>query len=411
MAGLLDIFGTGGLTELGLLGVSPEEINRYRDDAQAQALYKLAENMFAGGPTGASIAKGLAQGQQAYKEAMRGGMTDLVTQQKLAESVAARNRAAGAQKLLTGALQPKALITSTVGTEYGPDNRDIGGGWSPAGIMSQAPQAMEAKLVQPSLQELIPQFAKYGTEGFDALSKYLDVQKAGKPEYKAVGDYLYEIPMEGAPRQVAGQQKGPSSYQEFQMAATNPEYAKFLRDQEAAKAPKIAVDLKDPTAVAKAQADIVKDWRSVVKDSGAQEVADRLAAAEQAVAEGDAGNKASDGALIYAIGKIYDSSGAVQEGDKKTILGNRSIPDSVKAYAQRALNGQDLLPHERQGLLVMAKKAAKAKAANLQSQMAPYTRISKDLGGTGELLLNPLSKILNEPDDFDVPTGVTVRKR
>lgn len=396
MAGLLDIFGSSPDIYAGLLG--EEGMAQAKRQAQSDALLNLSASLMkAGAPSrtpqglGLGLVEGMQAAQKGFKESMQGALQEKLAQQKIAEAIASKQRAGAAQQLLISELQPQMVPEATTG---------------PGGVPYPVNQVRQA-----SLQELIPKFAKFGTEGFDALSKYLDVREAGKSKYQAVGDYLYEIPMEGAPRQVAGQPKGPSSYQEFQMAATNPEYAKFLRDQEAAKAPKIAVDLKDPTAVAKAQADIVKDWRSVVKDSGAQEVADRYASAVKAVEQGNAGNKASDGALIYAIGKIYDPSGAVQEGDKKTILGNRSIPDSVKAYAQRALNGQDLLPHERQGLLVMAKQAAKAKALNLQSQMAPYTSISKQLGGTGDLLLNPLSTIINEPEDSGVPTGVTVRKR
>ena len=174
-----------------------------------------------------------------------------------------------------------------------------------------------------------------------------------------------------------------------------------MKDQTLAKAPKFAVDLKDPTAVAKAQADVVKDWRGVVKDTGAMEVADRFKAAKSAVAQGNAGNKAADGALIYAIGKIYDPSGAVQEGDKATILGNRSIPDSIKAYAQKAFSGQDLLPSERNGLLAVASQIVQSKAQNLEAQKSPYTSISKQLGGSGDLLLNPLADALKA----EVPAG------
>ena len=76
MAGLLDIFGTGGSSTMGLLGMSPEDITRSRDDAQAQALYALAGRLFQGGNTGQSIAQGLQQGQQAYKGTMQAGLQE-----------------------------------------------------------------------------------------------------------------------------------------------------------------------------------------------------------------------------------------------------------------------------------------------------------------------------------------------
>ena len=77
MAGLLDIFGTGGADTMGLLGMSTEDIARNRDDAQAQALYALAGRLFQGGNTGQSIAEGLQLGQKAYK----GGMQDTLQSQ------------------------------------------------------------------------------------------------------------------------------------------------------------------------------------------------------------------------------------------------------------------------------------------------------------------------------------------
>jgi hypothetical protein len=77
MAGLLDIFGTGGADTMGLLGMSQADIARNRDDAQAQALYALAGRLFQGGNTGQSIAEGLQLGQKAYK----GGMQDTLQSQ------------------------------------------------------------------------------------------------------------------------------------------------------------------------------------------------------------------------------------------------------------------------------------------------------------------------------------------
>lgn len=77
MAGLLDIFGTGGADTMGLLGMSPADIQRNREDAQAQALYALAGRLFQGGNTGQSIAEGLQLGQRAYK----GGMTEAMQNQ------------------------------------------------------------------------------------------------------------------------------------------------------------------------------------------------------------------------------------------------------------------------------------------------------------------------------------------
>lgn len=175
MAGLLDIFGTGGLTELGLLGVSPEEINRYRDDAQAQALYKLAENMFAGGPTGASIAKGLAQGQQAYKEAMRGEMTDMLMQQKLVEAQKAKQNEQAINKLIMGGYQPAKAAVSPDTPLFNNMGQEVAGPNMP---QAASPEGFDLKSLTPkllaipggidklaSLAKVIPELRKAGAMG------------------------------------------------------------------------------------------------------------------------------------------------------------------------------------------------------------------------------------------------------
>lgn len=406
MAGLLDIFGTGGTESLGLLGMSSEDMKRARDDAQAQALFSLAGRLFQGGNTGQSIAQGLQMGQQAYKQALQGQLQDkLQTSQlqdmlaKRQEAQAAKQRQAQIQQILGQAYQP-AMAGQPAQEMYGEDimGQRVGEGMTPA--VAARPAGFDIQSIAPALMAT--------PEGRAELSSLMNIQKSMAGDTFSLGENATQFqrnPFTGEVSQVARgvpkpQEpiKPPSAVQEYEYArgqGYKGTFQDFEMSKRAAGAPKIAVDLKDPTAVAKAQSDILKDWRGVVKDTGAMEVADRYKAAQNAVSQGNAGNKAADGALIYAIGKIYDPSGAVQEGDKTTILGNRSIPDTIKAYAQKAFSGQDLLPSERNGLLSVASQIVKSKAQNLEAQKAPYTSISKQLGGGGELLLNPLSEALS----------------
>jgi hypothetical protein len=390
MAGLLDIFGTGGADTMGLLGMSQADIARNRDDAQAQALYALAGRLFQGGNTGQSIVEGLQQGQKAYRGGMQETLQNQLQNVQLQDMIRKRQleqQALAEQKRIQGVIQGAVTKPQEI---YGEDmmGQQVGEGMTAGGF---------------DLQKAIPQLMS-SAEGRKALSELVASQKAmgGETTSLAEGAKLIrvnpitgkvETVAQGAPKQDAM----PTSLREFMAAKDNPDYAKFLETQTAAKAPKFAVDLKDPTAIAKAQSDVLKDWRGVVKDVGAMEVADRFKAAKAAVAEANAGNKTADGALIYAIGKIYDPSGAVQEGDKATILGNRSIPQSIKGYAERALSGQSLLPEERAGLLSVATKLVESKARNLEAQKAPYSSISQQLGGNGSLLLNPLADALTAP--------------
>lgn len=415
MAGLLDIFGTSGQDTMGLLGMSPEDIARSRDDAQAQALYALAGRLFQGGRGASSVVEGLQQGQQAYKQAMQGGMQQQLQNYQLQELLKKKQLEEQQRKeeLMARQLFMRGYQPAVAGKESMPieeDGRFIGD--------SQAIAARPAKF---DIGSIAPELMAIGPAGQAKLKTGLDLQKAlgGETTTLAEGASLIRVnPLTGKVENVASgapkREPVPSAIAEYNFAKDQG-YKGTFQDFELAKraagAPKVAVDLKDPTAIAKAQSDVIKDWRGVVKDVGAMEVADRFKAAKSAVAEANSGNKSADGALIYAIGKIYDPSGAVQEGDKATILGNRSIPQSIQAYAQRALNGQSLLPEERAGLLAVASKVVESKARNLEAQKAPYTSISQQLGGNGSLLLNPLADALNAPIERSVgmPTAADIQ--
>jgi hypothetical protein len=403
MAGLLDIFGTGGADTMGLLGMSPADIQSNRNDAQAQALYALAGRLFQGGNTGQSIAEGLQAGQKAYKGGMQETLQSQLQNVQLADMIRKRKleqQALAEQQRIQGVIQGAVTKPQEI---YGED------------MMGQR---VGEGMTAPSfdLQRAMPQLMA-SEAGRKALSELVASQKAMRPETFSLSEGAVQFerdPFTGATKQVATgapkREPVPSAIAEYKFAQDQG-YKGSFQDFEIAKrtagAPKLAVDLKDPTAIAKAQSDVLKDWRGVVKDTGAMEVADRFKAAKAAVAEANAGNKTADGALIYAIGKIYDPSGAVQEGDKATILGNRSIPQSIKAYAERALSGQSLLPQEREGLLSVASKLVESKARNLEAQKAPYTSISQQLGGNGSLLLNPLADALTAPVQM-MPTAADI---
>ena len=402
MAGLLDIFGTGGADTMGLLGMSQADIARNRDDAQAQALYALAGRLFAGGNTGQSIAEGLQLGQKAYKGGMQDTLQSQLQNVQLADMVRKRQleqQALAEQKRIQGILaqgtSPEQVTFQGQPSQF--PARDDEGNLMPD--MAVRPAGFDLARIAPQLMG--------SAEGRKTLTELMAATKAmgGETTTLAEGANLIRInpitnQIETVARGAPKREPVPSAIAEYKFAQDQG-YKGTFQDFEIAKrtagAPKLAVDLKDPTAIAKAQSDVLKDWRGVVKDVGAMEVADRFKAAKAAVAEANAGNKTADGALIYAIGKIYDPSGAVQEGDKATILGNRSIPQSIKAYAERALSGQSLLPEERAGLLSVATKLVESKARNLEAQKAPYSSISQQLGGNGSLLLNPLADALTAP--------------
>ena len=424
MAGLLDIFGTGGSDTMGLLGMSAADIARNRDDAQAQALYALAGRLFQGGNTGASIAQGLQQGQQAYKgamsEATQGQLQNFQLQDLIRKRQQEQQDMLRKRQLEQQALAEQQRIQTVLGQGISPEQVTFQGQPSQFPARDDEGNLMPDMAVRPAgfdLARIAPQLMA-SAEGRKTLTELVTANKAMRPDTFSLAEGATQFERDpftgqtrtvatGAPKKekpdIAGDVKEARQVLGIltpvdEMTVTERALVKaYIDRKDTSRAPKFAVDLKDPTAVAKAQSDVLKDWRGVVKDVGAMEVADRFKAAKAAVAEANAGNKTADGALIYAIGKIYDPSGAVQEGDKATILGNRSIPQSIKGYAERALSGQSLLPEERAGLLSVATKLVESKARNLEAQKAPYSSISQQLGGNGSLLLNPLADALTAP--------------
>jgi hypothetical protein len=159
MAGLLDIFGTGGADTMGLLGMSPADIARNREDAQAQALYALAGRLFQGGNTGQSIAQGLQAGQQAYKGGMQGvvqeqlqnvQLQDLIRKRKLEQQQLAE------QQRIQGVIQGAVTKPQEM---YGEDmmGQQVGEGMTAGGfdLQKAVPQLMSSEAGRKALSELI----------------------------------------------------------------------------------------------------------------------------------------------------------------------------------------------------------------------------------------------------------------
>lgn len=393
----------------GLLG--EDELKRLQERAQDQSNMSMATALLrAGAPSrtpggGAlAIAEGLQMGQQAYRQALNQGLQEKMQGLQVQELIRKNQEAEAVRKFL-----PQLMQTQTTPEQlmmYGKPTegviRDDEGNMMPGGSVVPAQQG-PTTINRDALQRL----ALAAPEQFARIAPSL---KAMQPEYKEAGGVLYEIPSYGgAPTIVGGKAKedlaGPVK-QAMQVLGINKPFAdvtaqertligQYIDRQESFKQPKVSVDLRDPTAVAKAQADLLKDWRSVVKDSGATEIANRFRSLGAAMKEANSGNTQADGAIIYNIGKIYDPSGAVQEGDKATILGNRSIPNEVKAYAQKVFSGGSLLPQERQGLYSVAGSMVKQRQQQLESDRQNYVKLSTQFGGTGDFIKDPFADIFN----------------
>jgi len=179
MAGLLDIFGTGGSSTMGLLGMSPEDITRNRDDAQAQALYALAGRLFQGGNTGQSIAQGLQQGQQAYKGAMQGNLQEQLQNVQLTEMLRKKKQEEQmrllAPQIFTTTTTPEQITYDGVPTQY-PAVDDLG---YPIPNMAVKP-AQTTRTIDPNKLQALAMLSNDPIASLSQMAKLVpDLRKAG----------------------------------------------------------------------------------------------------------------------------------------------------------------------------------------------------------------------------------------
>jgi hypothetical protein len=422
MAGLLDIFGTGGVDTMGLLGMSPEDIKRSRDDAQAQALYALAGRLFQGGNTGASIAQGLQQGQQAYKGAMQGSLQDQMQNVQLQDLIRKR-------KLEQDALAEQKRIQTVLGQGMTPQviGRPAQMVEEDGRYMGETP-AVEARPAGFDLGKIYPQLIG-SVEGRKTLSELVAAQKAmtgetfklGEGEKQYQRDFITGEVKEvasGAPKvakltgkesnvalmfygtdDVAKLRNIPNAIDKIRVEATT---------QRKAEQPQL--NINDPTAVEAQKLKTLSQWENALKDSGATETAMRAQGFYKAYEQAKKGNSNADGALIYNVAKVYDPAGAVQAGDVSTVIGVPSMPEVIKKAAQKLTTGGSLTPKERENMKKLIDDIVDERRRMVEPSLNTYRKINRGLGGTDDLIVNPYDAVikpasLNSILGFDRPRG------
>ena len=422
MAGLLDIFGTGGSDTMGLLGMSPADIQRNRDDAQAQALYALAGRLFQGGNTGQSIAEGLQLGQKAYKGGMQDVMQsqmqnvqlqDLIRKRKLEQDALAEQKRI--QTVLSQGATPQVMGRPAQMVEE--DGR----------YMGETP-AVEARPAGFDLGKIYPQLIG-SVEGRKTLSELVAAQKAmagetfklGEGEKQYQRDFITGEVKEvasGAPKvakltgkesnvalmfygtdDVAKLRNIPNAIDKIRVEATT---------QRKAEQPQL--NINDPTAVEAQKLKTLAQWENALKDSGATETAMRAQGFYKAYEQAKKGNSNADGALIYNVAKVYDPAGAVQAGDVSTVIGVPSMPEVIKKAAQKLTTGGSLTPKERENMKKLIDDVVDERRRMVEPSLNTYRKINRGLGGTDDLIVNPYDSVikpasLNSILGFDRPRG------
>jgi hypothetical protein len=424
MAGLLDIFGSGGGQTLGLLGMSPQDIQRSRDDAQAQALYSLAGRLFQGGNTGQSIAEGLQLGQKAYKSAMDSQLQDQLQGYQMQELLRKRKqeqealaRQAQIDRAVAGSYQPARQAQELYG-------EDMMGQQVGEGVIPARAAGLDLQSLAPILQA--------SPEGRKTLAELVASQKALRPETFSLAENATQFerdPFSGQVRQVAQGIPKPVPVPKLTGKEGNAALMLYGTDDveklrnipgavdkvriEATtqrKAEQPQINLADPTAVQTQQLKTINQWEGLLKDSGAAETAMRAQGFYTAYDQAKKGNTNADGAMIYNVAKVYDPAGAVQAGDVSTVLGSRSVPETIKGYAQKLTKGGTLTPPERENMKKIIDTLVVERKKMIEPSLATYRSINKRLGGDEIAINNPFDMVrqprsLEEILGFDRPRG------
>jgi hypothetical protein len=424
MAGLLDIFGTGGADTMGLLGMSQADIARNRDDAQAQALYALAGRLFQGGNTGASIAEGLQAGQKAYRGGMQETLQSQLQNVQLADMIRKR-------QLEQQALAEQRRIQGILAQGTSPEQVTFQGQPSQFPARDDEGNLMPDMAVRPAgfdLARIAPQLMG-SAEGRKTLAELVATQKAmtgetfklGEGETQYQRDFItgdVKSVASGAPKvakltgkegnvalmfygtdDVAKLRGIPNAIDKIRLEATV---------QRKAEQPQI--NLNDPTAVQTQQLKTLSQWENALKDSGATETAMRAQGFYKAYEQAKKGNSNADGALIYNVAKVYDPAGAVQAGDVSTVIGVPSMPEVIKKAAQKLTTGGSLTPKERENMKKLIDDVVDERRRMVEPSLNTYRKINRGLGGTDDLIVNPYDSVikpasLNSILGFDRPRG------
>lgn len=165
----------GNQNALSLLGMSPENIARSRDQAQSDMYFALAGSLLGGGPTGLSIAKGLQAGQQAYRNALKEQQAEQMQLLQLQEFKRKKDEeeAANQRKLLAQQILFKGYVPGQNAVEAPTPTGPISGAAFGEVPQPAVPASYDISKVAPLLMS-----GAAGQEGIDALLKQLNLQKA-----------------------------------------------------------------------------------------------------------------------------------------------------------------------------------------------------------------------------------------
>lgn len=388
---LAQLFGSQPSYAGQLLG--EDEARRLQQQAQQSGLLNVGLALLAGaGPSpqrrgvGELLAQGVMAGQQAYQGAYEKAVRDRMLQEQLAERQQLRQEQQMAQQAISSAFAPREMygediMGQRVGVGMTAPMLDMGrlqgmlGSLTPGArsqVLKEAAAIQGAFAPKRTTLKEGEQIFEETPEGFQAIA---GVPKMEKPDANVL-----------EAMQVLGIRTPVSQLSQPERTAIK----QYIDRKEELKSPKVALNMADPTAVAKQQLATMNQWQGYLKDSGDATVAVRSAAFNDAFRlANDQKNTSADSALIYNLAKIYDSAGAVQQGDINTIVGVPSIPMAVQKFAQKIIQGGIFTPQERQNMKNIVEGTVREREKALKPVLDEYRQMNKSLGGRETAIQNP----------------------
>lgn len=394
MAGLLDIFGTSGADTMGLLGMSPEDINRSRDEAQAQALYALAGRLFKGGSGASSVLEGLQQGQQAYKQAMQGGLQEQLQKAQLQEMLKKRQQEEQqkkqelmARQLLLRGYQPAVAGQASMPVEE--DGRFIGDS-----------QAIAAQPARFDLSSVAPELMALGPAGQAQLKTALEMQKAmGGESFKlGEGEKQYQRnPLTGEVTEIAAgapkvKENLTTDYNNWVLAGKPKTFAQWLTES------------KKPLVVMNEGQKGFENTTDLKKQFGGEPIYKEFAGMQTAYSQVTSaikqGTPIGDTAAATKIMKLLDPGSVVRETELGMAMAATGKMDRLKNYMDLYISGKKLTDSQRVEFQSLADQLYNAAATAYNDKRGEYERIGQGFKLNTDLALGAPAKVMGGATDL-----------
>lgn len=333
--------------------------------------------------TGQAIGQALLGGYQGYQGSMDKSLNEMLKATQISEVLRKQKENEMLKSVYASAATPKYEVTTPAVIPQGQTLYDEMGQLT----YGSTPEQKKLTGYTYDINKIAPVLASMGKwEELANIEKALPLLGGGMKQSDIAGQVKEAVQALGI-KDESGRLKTPDKFTDEDRTRVQS----YIEKSDINKAPK--VNTADPTAVAQAASKNVIDFNAQTKDY--REVGRRYNA--MVGAWKDKANPATDSTLIYGLAKIYDPSGAVQQGDINTIKGSRSIPQNVVGFAERIARGGTLTEQERNNIMSTAYGMVNSYAKNVQTDVDTFKSFATAFKADPNQIRSPFEN-LEKPD-------------